>query len=397
MDECGKDEAAIVDPVPESGLFNENTSGGSVPLASECGESPSNEQLQGLIKEQMSKMALLTSGQNLRLRRELAQLQSKNAELERQLRTEAAAFQNQAKTCPQQNVYQAPAARVAAPVTQLPSRISSELPTNVTPQEIAQGQGQSPKSKALGQVDRIISTHNRRVATELVSGHSSRGSSRGESSDESAYSLESRDKKRGKTKKCRDRANTHDNCCGHVRQENLVSKQSSGLKDQLAHKIINKQRYPQAALQHEYLWDWAGVGVEYKDLSLGLFVAGELEIISSPDTDPIEATRRLELLKITSYRAQYIAWPKLLHLHAAILRKIETGHASWSSNFDKIEKMVLENPGKIDWGSRLGIEGSNRPRGPRDRKGGAAGGSAQVLWCGDFQLGSCSKASPNHA
>ena len=68
-----------------------------------------------------------------------------------------------------------------------------------------------------------------------------------------------------------------------------------------------------------------------------------------------DAQRRLQMLKTTAYRAQYLDWLKLLHLHAAVLGKIESGLATWDTNFEQVGRMVPENPGKVDWSARLGM------------------------------------------
>ena len=124
-------------------------------------------------------------------------------------------------------------------------------------------------------------------------------------SDDSLFSLTSRDSKRGKPGK----------------QSN-----QSGIKEGFIETVLNRQKYPQAELQYEHLWGRSGDKVEYFDLTFGLFVAGELEVILGGHMhDMNEVHRRLHLLRITAYRSQYIEWSKLLHLHAAIMRKIETG------------------------------------------------------------------------
>ena len=274
MDECGQIQATANDP-DTNGVPNDVASViGNTAVPSECADGKSldesPEELQKLIHQQMARQAELRAEfQTMTLRQELAQLQAKNTELEQQMRSQMAAFHTQTNSRREQNAAKFPS-RIS---TELPAQLSTALPflsRNVPePQqmpdsrttardvsrEVEQCQGHSPKAHALKQVDQMISAHNRRDSQNVVSGRSARESSRGESSDESAYSFQSRDKKRGKRKTLVNRP-----CCSHVRQD-VSAKQSSGLKDQLAHKIINRQRYPQAALQHEYLWDWAGLGV----------------------------------------------------------------------------------------------------------------------------------------
>ena len=176
----------------------------------------------------------------------------------------------------------------------------------------------------------------------------------------------------------------------------------SGIKDRNMETVVNKQLYPHAALQQEYLWGWNGENIEFRKLSFGLFVAGEIEVIMGGSMNRNDAQRRLQMLKTMAYRAQYVEWSKLLHLHAAILAKIEMGFATWDSNFEQVEKMVLENPGKVDWSSRLGLR---QPRTSGKNTGGDRPSNARtsgwgddrniVWWCKDFQSGSCDQSAPH--
>ena len=163
------------------------------------------------------------------------------------------------------------------------------------------------------------------------------------------FSLASRDRRRGKQKPSAPMSDSGSHC---NRREGV--KLQSGIKDRNTETVVNKQLYPHAALQQEYLWGWNGENIEFRKLSFGLFVAGELEIIMGGSMNRRDAQHRLQMLKTLSYRAQYVEWSKLLHLHAAILAKIEAGFATWDSNFEQVKRMVLENPGKVDWSSRLG-------------------------------------------
>ena len=159
------------------------------------------------------------------------------------------------------------------------------------------------------------------------------------------------------------------------------SEQISGIHDSVANRhVVSKQTFPHSQLQQEHLLGFSGENIEYNELSFVLFVAGEMEIISNPSTDPREAVRRKELLKVTAYRSQYMSWPKLFHLHAAILQKIESGRATWESDFDSVEKMVLENPGNtMNLGGSLGLDNADIKPCTQQR----------VLWCWNFNRSSC--------
>ena len=232
---------------------------------------------------------------------------------------------------------------------------------------------------------------------------------RDSSSEDNSFNLTSRDQLRGKPKRNTKNEQSFEHCDPDLayvlnrfpqlfQQNNNNSKpktQVSGIRDSRKNiVVIQKQVYPHSQLQDEFLWGYSGDVIDYKDLTFGLFVAGELEIITNPTTDLREALRRQELLKLTAYRSQYTPWSKLLFLHGAILQKIESGRATWESNFDSVEKMVLENPGKANWAQRLGME---KPGKKEKASGSSAAKQQGVLWCWDFNKGTCSKTSPHEA
>ena len=173
-------------------------------------------------------------------------------------------------------------------------------------------------------------------------------------------------------------------------QDSLKDK-LSGIKDKCSEVVVNKHLYPHATLQQEFLWGWDGNDIEYKDLTFGLL----LDL-----TNKQECRQRLDILRLTAYRSQYVKWQTLVHLYTAIIRKIQWGLAIWDSNFDKVEKMVLENPGQADWGSQLsmrkGTSGNeNKPSGPLRRGDAASTANRGTCWCRKFQLGTCSKSAPH--
>ena len=161
----------------------------------------------------------------------------------------------------------------------------------------------------------------------------------------------------------------------------------SGLYETADSSVVNPQIFPHSQLKRGFLrngLDGVHGDIKYNDLTFGLFVAGELEIISNPRTDPLEATRRRELLKVTAYRSEYVEWPKLRHLHAAILQEVESGEASWGSSFEQVEKMVLENPGKTGRGHHTGMSNKHWQKTP-----------TKTFYCWEFNNTSCSRPSPH--
>ena len=110
----------------------------------------------------------------------------------------------------------------------------------------------------------------------------------------------------------------------------------------------------------------------------------------------------LQILKTLAYEAQYVECSNLLHLHAAILAKIEVGNAIWDSNFEQVKRMLLANQGKVDWSSRSGLRQHRTGRKhigvdrPANAHTSCKGGDWNIAWwCKDFQSGSCNQSAPH--
>lgn len=205
------------------------------------------------------------------------------------------------------------------------------------------------------------------------------------SDSDSTFSLACRDSKRGK------------------RKVKPIERTTSGISEINIDSVSARQKYPQSALQYEHMWGWSGKEVDYFNLTFGLFMAGELEIVLGGHMSNRESVLRLERLRTTAYRSQYITWEKLLYLYAAVIRKIEVGAATWESDFGMVERMVLENPGAVDWGARLGAKISQTNKGLQGasqskikKRGGAASREApKVWWCRLYQTGACDRVAPH--
>ena len=138
---------------------------------------------------------------------------------------------------------------------------------------------------------------------------------------------------------------------GIQHEQRCEAREQSHIKDKTMDTVVNKQKYPHAALQ-EFLWGWNGENIDYGKLSVGLFVAGEIEIITGCSMNDNDGQRRLQMLKTTAHRAQYVDWFKVTPFACS---KVESGLATWDTNLKQVERMVLENPGKLDWSARLGM------------------------------------------
>ena len=91
--------------------------------------------------------------------------------------------------------------------------------------------------------------------------------------------------------------------------------------------VVNPQIWPQTNLQYEYV----SKGVTFQQLDFKLFVAGELEIISSQNIGDKEKKARVALLKKIVYYSSVYHWKALLEFYAAFVRQIESGQRSWFS------------------------------------------------------------------
>ena len=83
--------------------------------------------------------------------------------------------------------------------------------------------------------------------------------------------------------------------------------------------------------------------VSFSDLDLRLFVAGELNIISSKHIGEKERFARIELLSDMVFNAGHYQWDAVLKLYSAILTRIGDGEIQWgdASQFHRMEQMLL--------------------------------------------------------
>ena len=292
-----------------------------------------------LARERERQTSLDKERKVLELQAQIASLRAKNVAQEREIR----ARKLELSTALEASDHRERSSRVL-------SRTSRDLGQR------AQGQGRSAHTTTTGNDPRsrmeklMMGLSGRRSASPSPITSKERGPDSSDSGSSGAFLLSSRDRRCGKRKTSPPMSDSGSHC---NRREG--GKMHSGIKDRNMETVVNKQLYPHAALQQEYLWGWNGENIEIRKLLFGLFVAGKIEIIMGGSVNRNDAQRRLQMLKTMAYRAQYVEWSKLLHLHAAILAKIQTGIATWDSNFEQVEKMVLENPRKVDWSSRLGL------------------------------------------
>ena len=93
-------------------------------------------------------------------------------------------------------------------------------------------------------------------------------------------------------------------------------------------KVKNPQIWPHSKLQYEFVSE----NIPFKKLDFNMFVAGELEILTSK-IFKTEYKGRIHLLKKIVYYSKLYDWKCLLKFYAAWLRRIKTGLNSWGGQF----------------------------------------------------------------
>ena len=345
-----------------------------------------------LAKEKERQAALRKEKRAVELQEQIARLRADNMAQEREIRERRKELSSASEASDRGGQDRGGPSR---PVSRPTSRASRDLGRG------SQGQGRQSAPKTTvdhrSQVEQLMVGLSRRRTESPTPGSSTDGPDTSDSGSGSTFSLASRDRRRGKHKL------PAPSPFGIQHDQRREVRVQSGIKDKTMDTMVNKQKYPHAALQQEFLWGWNGENIDYGKLSFGLFVAGEIEIITGGSMNDNDAQCRLQMLKTTAYRAQYVYWFKLLHLHAAVLGKIESGLATWDTNFEQVERMVLENPGKVDWSARLGMRQhkSGRKSTGVDRPGNtravSRGDDKNITWwCRDFQSGTCQQAAPHN-
>ncbi|VDI84130.1 Hypothetical predicted protein [Mytilus galloprovincialis] len=112
----------------------------------------------------------------------------------------------------------------------------------------------------------------------------------------------------------------------------------SGIKDRPHDKVKIKMNWPQSELKYEFTNRKA---VEFRQLTMSQFCAGELEIIRHCKISKKEREGRLSLLNKICYYASEFEWSVLLNFYAAWVKLIEKGENVWSDDTSLLEVRML--------------------------------------------------------
>ena len=142
--------------------------------------------------------------------------------------------------------------------------------------------------------------------------------------------------------------------------------------------------WPQSKLQFEY----AGSKISFDELEFNLFVAGELEILSSAKISEVERIGRTKLLKKIAYNTELYEWKGLKKLYAHIIRQIENGLADWSNDFTEIETPILIKYVKSEVKTKKFVKSEENRKNLRREE--------SVFYCSHFQRKKCLHKSSHY-
>ena len=152
----------------------------------------------------------------------------------------------------------------------------------------------------------------------------------------------------------------------HNKKHKKKSKKS-GMSKKASDRVKYPQIWPHSVLQFEFV----SQNIQFKDISFKMFVAGELEILTSKISKR-EFKGRIKLLKKIAYLSNVYDWKRLLQFYAAWVRRIEMGLNSWHDDSSVIENAMLMS------------KSFSLKQGRDVLK------SEQVLWCPDYNNNRCS-------
>lgn len=151
----------------------------------------------------------------------------------------------------------------------------------------------------------------------------------------------------------------------------------SGKTAKISSRVVRRQLWPHSELSMGYV----SKSISYDELTLEEFVAGYSAILLLPQVSSHERTHRTEHLGALMYLASIYEWPAVRSFHAAVLSEIERGRLNWGDSFIHLENRTLAGLHKK----------------AKEQKRPAPSSSNAVLFCRDYQKGSCSYSKDHYA
>jgi hypothetical protein len=175
----------------------------------------------------------------------------------------------------------------------------------------------------------------------------------------------------------------------HNRHSNKHTK--SGITSKCSDSVKNRQKYPHSTLR----FDFVNRNITFEKIDFNLFVAGELEIISSPKIREKEAKARLDLLKKLMYLNSSYDFSVVKSLYAAILREIELGHSNWGDDFHYVESAVLARHKVKNFRNVDFVQLRPKPSFdlPQENSSTVGGEDYKIWFCNRYQRNKCPQKS----
>jgi hypothetical protein len=184
-----------------------------------------------------------------------------------------------------------------------------------------------------------------------------------------------------------------------VRTKNKRQSNKSGIQSSIVENCVNPQLWAHSCIQYPY----ASTMTQFNDIDLPLFIAGELEIISSSHISNDERIGRTNLLKLLAYKCSKCDWQVVRNAYASWVQQVEIGNKSWKDDPSAVISLVIEDHIL----SRHLSESVSEPpvlfkstRDIRDAKnkfGTGSTGRNDTWFCTGFNRNKCKKDSPHNA
>ena len=173
---------------------------------------------------------------------------------------------------------------------------------------------------------------------------------------------------------------------GRKGEKKSSKKKSKGKKSGKSQKLTSKVKYPQR-WPHSYLGQqFVNQNKKYEELSIAEFCAGYSSILRKTKGKIVKF--RLEHLEEIMYLTTRYFWRNVLNYHAAVLLEIERGNLKWGDSFQHLRDTTLA-------GNFINVRGngaSSSHGGKFQPKVSEESGGGRVLFCRNFQRGTCTHA-----
>ena len=169
----------------------------------------------------------------------------------------------------------------------------------------------------------------------------------------------------------------------------------SGMTARAIDRVKSSQHWAHAALPGDYNSE---ANTAFSDLDFRRLVSGEMEIILEFRLSQTELEGRLRLLRTLSVLLGSYPWTAVRSVYAAVLRRIELGRMTWSSDIGETMSFTL-----LTYAAKNPVGDSRPERQDRTNSGKrnvgpshkSSTGEARVWYCPEYQRGTCAHNEPH--